>query len=165
MGTCRACSQGRRQPCPVFIHRPGLAVYPSGAPTGCNWLRRSRSTPQWGSRTRTNACPRRSTKSALPRTKVTAVGTSTNCSASCGSKNARCGMESCGTLGTAMTCSRIAVSRSLRTSTSWSPVSKAWPFFFARTSLFYRCCGRYRWFNATLELWRRKGRTVVPGLS
>ena len=75
-----------------------------------------------GPGTRTHSCPRRSTKSALQRTKVTAVGTSTNCSASCGSKTVQCGMESCGILGTAMTCSGIAVSRSLRTSTSWSTI-------------------------------------------
>ena len=59
----------------------------------------------------------------LPGTKVTAVGTSTNCSGSCGSKRTvRCGMASCEILGTAMTCSGIAVSKSLRTSTSWSTI-------------------------------------------
>ena len=76
-----------------------------------------------GPGTRTHSCPRRSTKSALPGTKVTAVGTSTNCSASCGSKRTvRCGMASCEILGTSINCSGTELSKSLSTSTSWSTI-------------------------------------------
>ena len=78
---------------------------------GTNWLRRSRSTPKW-------APGLGPVRVHDDRQKVRCQ----NCSASCGSKTARRGMESCGIFGTAMTCSRIAVSRSLRTSTSWSTI-------------------------------------------
>ena len=56
-------------------------------------------------------------------TRTTSVGTSTNCSAICGSQRAeRSGMGSSESLRTAIPCSTTAVSSLLNTSISWSPV-------------------------------------------
>ena len=119
------------QRCPVFLYRPGLAVYPSGGLHWVCWVPTFQKYTPVGPTIRHHSCPSEAMNNTLQfpgmttvcSTKKGNVGTSTNCSASCGSqRTVRCGMASCEILGTSITCSGTELSKSLSTSTSWSTI-------------------------------------------
>ena len=119
------------QRCPVFLYRPGLAVYPSGGLHWVCWVPTLQKYTPVGPTIRHHSCPSEAMNntfcgtgmSTVCSTKKGTVGTSTNCSASCGSqRTVRCGMASCEILGTSITCSGTELSKSLSTSTSWSTI-------------------------------------------